>query len=111
MKYALAVVGLVLLTSTGLASWEEDWEIDQAAGLAKREWTVRSPHFRATGQNSPLMRADLPPYDQQPRGAQDVPEPEAEEVTVTQTQSSGNNPNNPSSPNNPGFNPPPPTHQ
>jgi outer membrane biosynthesis protein TonB len=81
MKQTLAAaIALILISSPAWASWQQDWEIDQAAGIANRTWRIPSSGFRSRGHNSPLMRSGLPPYDQQPEGAQDVPEPVVEEV-------------------------------
>jgi hypothetical protein len=114
MKQTLAAaIALILISSPAWASWQQDWEIDQAAGIANRTWRIPSSGFRSRGHNSPLMRSGLPPYDQQPEGAQDVPEPVVEEVappppatppaSPPPTRSPGdNNPNNP--PTN--YNPP-----
>ena len=106
MKQTLtAAIALILLSSPAWASWQEDWEIDQATGIANRPWRIISSGFRSRGHNSPLMRSGLPPYDQQPEGAQDVPEPMVEEVPAPAPQAPA--PPSTPSPNDPNFNPPP----
>ncbi len=106
MKLAwIMILGLVLLGSPVWASWQQDWEIDQAAGIANRPWQIQLPRSPSEGQNTPLMRSGLPPYDQQPEGAQNVPEPVIEEIQTPTPQAP--TPSTPS-PNDPtGTNPSP----
>jgi hypothetical protein len=70
----------VLVAGTCLAGWQEDWELDRELGLDKRPFRVLFGGVRRDGQGTPLMKAGLPPYDQQPDKAQEVPEPEVVDV-------------------------------